>query len=79
MSILESIKSTLTADLGILESDAEQLGKQAIAAGKQDFATILESVLQKVKSKPIGEILSGVYQIYKQVHAQAGSSASPSA
>ena len=71
MSLLHSIKSTLQDDLKIVESDADEIAVAMVNAGKQTFSAILESVLQKAKSRPIGEILEGVFEIYKNLHADA--------
>jgi hypothetical protein len=69
MSLMDSIKSTLQNDLHIVEGDADQIASAMATAGKQSFTAILETVLPKAKATPIGEILTGVYEIYKQLRA----------
>jgi len=70
MSLMDSIETTLKNDLNIVESDARQIASAMATAGKQSFTAILETVLPKAKETPIGEILSGVFQIYKHIHAE---------
>jgi hypothetical protein len=70
MSLIDGIKSTLLNDLKIVEADAHQIATDMIAAGEKSFSAILDAVLPKAKTSPIGEILTGVFEIYKKLHAE---------
>ncbi len=69
MSIFDSIKTTLTSDLKIAESDAKQIARAMIGAGEQSFTAILDTVVQNAKARPLGEVLDGAFKIYQHIHA----------
>jgi hypothetical protein len=68
MSILDSIKTTLKQDLKVVESDAQEIASKMLASGEQTFSSIVDSVVQKVKGKPLAELLESAFKIYRQLH-----------
>jgi len=70
MSIFDNVKTTLTSDLKIAESDAKQIAGAMIGAGEQSFSSILDTVVQNAKARPLGEVLDGAFKIYQHIHAE---------
>jgi hypothetical protein len=68
MSLLDSIKTTLKQDLKVVESDAQEIAQAMIASGEQTFTSIVDSVVQKVKGKPLTELLESAFKIYRLLH-----------
>jgi hypothetical protein len=69
MSIFDSIKTTLKQDLKVVESDAQDIAKAMVGAGEQTFTSIVDTVVQNAKGRPLGEMLEGAFKIYQQLRA----------
>ncbi len=41
-----------------------------IGAGEQSFSSILDTVVQNAKARPLGEVLDGAFKIYQHIHAE---------